>query len=251
MTACGSSPFASTDRLADFLKRPPRHAARASTAMPRPSWRPRSIPSTPATRWHSCASAWAERACCDERGTHRRHGARGGCADTGASAGRPRTATRRARPRGSRLSAFADSSALVKLYADELGHEAVRALRAPLVVSALARVEVAAAIWRKHRAGELDLDDTHIADSRIRGRLRQRVGRDTALPCRNGEGGVLERAAGLPEPTACAPMTPYSSPLRSRRVDADDRCSTFAAFDRELLAAAVAEERSRSSPGRR
>lgn len=52
------------------------------------------------------------------------------------------------------MTAFADSSALVKLYADEVDAELVRAL--PLfVVSAVARVEVPAAIWRKHRTGDL------------------------------------------------------------------------------------------------
>jgi predicted nucleic acid-binding protein len=57
------------------------------------------------------------------------------------------------------LAYFADSSALVKLYADEFGAEAVRAL--PLVVvSQLARVEVPAALWRKHRRGELAAADT-------------------------------------------------------------------------------------------
>lgn len=52
------------------------------------------------------------------------------------------------------MTAFADSSALVKLYADEAGAELVRAQRL-LVVSAVARVEVPAAIWRKHRMGQL------------------------------------------------------------------------------------------------
>ena len=41
--------------------------------------------------------------------------------------------------------AFADSSALVKLYADELGADMVRAL-SPLIISQLARVEVPAAL---------------------------------------------------------------------------------------------------------
>lgn len=56
---------------------------------------------------------------------------------------------------------FADSSALVKLYADEPGAEAVRDLQL-LVVSQLARVEVPAALWRKHRIGELPVDDTRL-----------------------------------------------------------------------------------------
>ena len=53
------------------------------------------------------------------------------------------------------MTVFADSSALVKLYADEPGHERVREL-STLVVSQLARVEVPSAIWRKQRLGELD-----------------------------------------------------------------------------------------------
>ena len=57
--------------------------------------------------------------------------------------------------------AFADSSALVKLYADELGAEMMRAM-SPLLVSQLARVEVPAALWRKHRMGELSAEDTAV-----------------------------------------------------------------------------------------
>jgi predicted nucleic acid-binding protein len=56
------------------------------------------------------------------------------------------------------VTAFADSSALVKLYADESGAELVRKL-SPLIVSQLARVEVPAALWRKHRMDELSMAD--------------------------------------------------------------------------------------------
>jgi predicted nucleic acid-binding protein len=56
---------------------------------------------------------------------------------------------------------FADSSAVVKLYVDEVGAEAVRAA-APSIISQLARVEVPAALWRKHRMGELSLEDTTV-----------------------------------------------------------------------------------------
>jgi len=56
---------------------------------------------------------------------------------------------------------FADSSALVKLYADEVGAELVRAL-SPLIISQIARVEVPAALWRKHRMGELSAADTTV-----------------------------------------------------------------------------------------
>jgi predicted nucleic acid-binding protein len=56
---------------------------------------------------------------------------------------------------------FADSSALVKLYAEELGTEMMRTL-SPLIISQLARVEVPAALWRKHRLGELSADDASV-----------------------------------------------------------------------------------------
>jgi hypothetical protein len=53
---------------------------------------------------------------------------------------------------------FADSSALVKLYADEPGAGEVRSI-SPLIISQLARIEVPAALWRKHRLGELSAED--------------------------------------------------------------------------------------------
>ena len=59
------------------------------------------------------------------------------------------------------MTVFADSSALVKLYADEDGADIVR--RVPVhVVSAVARVEVPAALWRKSRTGALSVDDASI-----------------------------------------------------------------------------------------
>ncbi len=59
------------------------------------------------------------------------------------------------------MSVFADSSALVKLYADEAGADAVRTL-GPLVIAELARVEVPAALWRKQRTGELTAADAQL-----------------------------------------------------------------------------------------
>ena len=59
------------------------------------------------------------------------------------------------------MTVFVDSSALVKLYADEDGATAVRRLDA-MVVSAVARVEVPAAIWRKTRLHELDAAEARL-----------------------------------------------------------------------------------------
>lgn len=55
---------------------------------------------------------------------------------------------------------FLDSSAIVKQYADEEHSDIVRALEGPHLVSALARVEVASALWRKNCMGELSLEST-------------------------------------------------------------------------------------------
>lgn len=52
------------------------------------------------------------------------------------------------------MTVFADSSALVKLYVDEPGAQEVRPVRV-MAVSAIARVEVPAALWRKARTGHL------------------------------------------------------------------------------------------------
>lgn len=59
---------------------------------------------------------------------------------------------------------FADSSALLKLYADEHGSDAVRKQEraTPFVVSGLARADVPAAFWRKVRMGELDAADARL-----------------------------------------------------------------------------------------
>jgi predicted nucleic acid-binding protein len=56
------------------------------------------------------------------------------------------------------VTVFVDSSALVKRYVPERGHDAIHGLVA-LAVSQLVRVEVPAALWRKHRIGELDAAD--------------------------------------------------------------------------------------------
>jgi len=57
------------------------------------------------------------------------------------------------------MTTFADSSVIVKLYVPEAGHEQVRELEQPLVISGLANVEVAGALWRKQRLGELETAD--------------------------------------------------------------------------------------------
>ncbi len=66
--------------------------------------------------------------------------------------------------------AYFDSSAIVKLYANELHHEAVRDLAVVPICMSLARVEVTAAFFGKARSGEITvgvaevLRDVFLAD---------------------------------------------------------------------------------------
>ena len=57
------------------------------------------------------------------------------------------------------MTVFFDTSALVKRYADESGSDLVRDLNSTVVISELAKVEVPAAIWRKHRLGGFSAKD--------------------------------------------------------------------------------------------
>lgn len=54
--------------------------------------------------------------------------------------------------------AYFDSSAIAKLYANELHHEAVRDFVAVPICTSLARVEVIAAFFGKARSGEISVD---------------------------------------------------------------------------------------------
>jgi hypothetical protein len=57
------------------------------------------------------------------------------------------------------VTAFADTSAIVKRYVPERYHEEVERLSPPLVLGPVTRVEVASALWRKHRLGEIASND--------------------------------------------------------------------------------------------
>jgi predicted nucleic acid-binding protein len=108
------------------------------------------------------------------------------------------------------VSTFADTSAVVKLYVDEPGHDVVRRL-GPLVVSRLVRVEVVAALWAIQR----------------RGRVSVRGGRPDAAGLAGTHGLRAYDAVQLASARAAAA--------------ADDRVRTFAAFDGALRDAAARE----------
>ncbi len=139
------------------------------------------------------------------------------------------------------MSVFVDSSALVKRYADEANHEAVRSVPGPQAVSVLARVEVPAALWRKHRLGELSTDDVAllVADFEADWFCAEQDGPAfAAVPVTDAilDGAALQVARyGL----RAFDAVQLATAVAVRTVDPS--ASTFAAFDVALRAAAVRE----------
>ncbi len=111
----------------------------------------------------------------------------------------------------------------------------------PLVISALARVEVTAAIWRKQRSGELDLDDSLTL---IRAFTVDYAGTPDRPP-RFIAVAVTEEIIGSAADLAgthglrAYDAVQLASALAART--ADRRCAALVAFDRELLQAAISE----------
>jgi len=138
------------------------------------------------------------------------------------------------------VSTFADSSAVVKLYADEDGAQRIRKLD-DLVVSQLTRVEVPAAIWRKTRAGQLGAASATVLVAEFEADFFG-TGEEPPRFASIALGGVvLDDAARL---SATRGLRAYDAvQLAAARVAAaaDSTCRTFAAFDRTLRTAAAAE----------
>jgi len=128
----------------------------------------------------------------------------------------------------------------VKLYADEPGHEEIRAVEI-LVLSCLARVEVPSALWRKCRCGELSDTDAAVLCTAF----EIDYAGTADVPARFLVLGVLpsllEDAARL---VAAHGLRAYDAlQLASARAarEADASCDTFACTDTTLRAAAAAE----------
>lgn len=115
----------------------------------------------------------------------------------------------------------------------------MRALE-PLVVSALAEVEVGAALWRKHRVGELDATDAALlsaaADADLYG-TEKTVPRFAVVAVAPV---VLRRAGRL---VAVHPLRAYDAVQLATALEVRDAavCERFVCFDRALSAAALAE----------
>lgn len=110
-----------------------------------------------------------------------------------------------------------------------------------IVVSSLCRVEVPAAIWRKHRAGELGEGDAAALVGAFEADYHGADDRESLFAVVEATQPVLREAARL---VAVHALRAYdavqlASALSARRADAD--CAAFACFDHDLKIAGSAE----------
>ncbi len=139
------------------------------------------------------------------------------------------------------MTVFADSSAIVKLYVPERDCEQVRALRRPLVVSAVALAEVPAALWRKHRMGDVTAADAALLAAAFQHDAIRLTGTATKFTLIAASSTLLAHAGQL---VSTHDLRGYdavqlASALAAR--GADPECDTVAVFDVRLRAAAGAE----------
>lgn len=135
------------------------------------------------------------------------------------------------------MTVFADSSALVKLYADEDASAGVRRHRA-FVVSAIARVEVPAALWGKHRSGSLSAEDAAVLAAVFAADWHEGDGRFLPVVV---HGPVLERAVALVATHGLRGHDAVQLACASAAREADPQVDTFLCFDADLSAAAARE----------
>jgi uncharacterized protein len=138
------------------------------------------------------------------------------------------------------VTAFADSSAVVALYADERGSEVVRG-EGHLVVSVLCRVEVAAAIWRKQRMSEVSANDARLLLDEFRADWNNSPGSAHVFVPIAATSGVIDEAASLcgVHGLRAYDAVQLASALAARA--ATGEVSTFLGFDVALSRAAAAE----------
>lgn len=128
----------------------------------------------------------------------------------------------------------------MKLYADESGHESMRGLEL-LVCSALARVEVPGALWRKVRLGELGARSAAALTATFESDYSRDPGCEHPLYTTGVTAEVLDGAASLTRSHALRAYdaVQLASAIAVRTHDPDG--TRFACFDGELRNAAAAE----------
>ena len=136
------------------------------------------------------------------------------------------------------MTLFADSSAVVKRYVPERHHEVIRARTDLLVVASVTRVEVASALWRKQRLGEVGASDVVTLLAAFEADLDEPNGRFAIVSLAPA---VLTKAV---ETVARHGLRAYDAvQLATASVTRDiaDDLAEFAAFDHDLRRAAEAE----------
>jgi predicted nucleic acid-binding protein len=132
------------------------------------------------------------------------------------------------------LTSFVDSSALVTIYAETEVEAALPP--GPTVVSAIARVEVAAAAWTKHRTGELTSEQANALVAAFDADWRD--GRYFPVGLRSR---VLAGAARLTGIHGLRSLDAVHLATALVTRDADPTCTTFVTLDRRLGTAAARE----------
>lgn len=135
---------------------------------------------------------------------------------------------------------FADSSAIVKIYSDEPGDQLVRSMDL-LIISALAWVEVPAALWRKQRMGELSIEEVNDLTAQFERDYRGSPSREPRFVTVSVAESILMHATTL---AGAYGLRAYdavqlSTAVRAREIT--DPGLQFVAFDRELKLAAARE----------
>lgn len=136
------------------------------------------------------------------------------------------------------MTAYFDTSAVVRLYLDEGEHEQVRAMAAPILTTELTRVEVSSAVWKKARMEHITTELATALDGLIAFDLEQSDSRFALIP---PDGAVLRSAC---EAVRRHGLRAYDAVQLATALVARasvPELTTFVTFDRGLRAAAAAE----------
>ncbi len=138
------------------------------------------------------------------------------------------------------MTCFVDTTALVKLYADEDGARSIRLL-GPLVVSEIARAEVPAALWHKQRLGELEPGEAQVLIADFEADWFGTDAEEARFAIVAAASAVLDEAARLTGVHAlCVDDAIQLASARAARA-AEPTCTALAAFAEPLRTAAAAE----------
>ena len=134
---------------------------------------------------------------------------------------------------------FADTSAIVKLYVEEVSAEVMRSIT-DVAISELTRVELPAALWRKHRAGELSSESAGVLSGAFEADYYRSEGDGRYTVVRVSDAIMVTAALLVARSDLRAgDAIQLASAVLARQ--AEPELTTFAAFDARLRTAAAIE----------